>query len=84
MKNSSEEWVRYILLAAMLFNLLAILFDLIDNRTFSLAILLLAGLSQLWSTWGDYQEEKKLQGRLLVSLFIRLASLGLVVTSFVN
>lgn len=82
MKQYISDGVRYLLLIGIGLNLFAIFFDLIDRRSFSLILLLLAAISQLWHAWDEYNDEKKLAGRVLISLVIGLGSLILFISSF--
>lgn len=82
MKKTMNDWAGYFFLGALALSLLGLWLGLMDNRSFGLVILLLAGLNQLWTAWSEYQKEKAFNSRVTIASVIGIASLGLLFSSF--
>ena len=75
-KKSIEQWVRWLIVGALVVNLLGIGTGVIDNVTFSLILQLLAGLSLMWTAWLDYQKDRKIEGMTILYVAIGVILLG--------
>lgn len=75
-KKWIEQWVRWLIVGALLVSLLGIVTGVIDHVTFSLILQLLAGLSLMWTAWLDYQKDKKIEGMTILYLAIGVILLG--------
>ncbi len=75
-KKSIEQWVRWLIVGALVVNLLGIVTGVIDNVTFSLILQLLAGLSLMWTAWLDYQKDRKIEGMTILYVAIGVILLG--------
>lgn len=75
-KKSIEQWGRWLIVGALLVNLLGIVTGAINRETFSLIVQLLAGTSLMRTAWLDYQKDKKFEGITILNVAIGVILLG--------